>query len=151
MIFADGGTRNNQSKINVGGWGVVIVYGEQTKEFYGNDKNTSNNKMELTAVIKALEHIKSNDILVEVYSDSKYVIQGVNEWSAGWIARDWVKADKKPVLNKELWQRLLKLRNKQDNIKFIWIKGHSTNEGNILADALANKGMDALEKKQVSR
>lgn len=141
MVHCDGACRGNQSGDNIGGWGIVLKYRERFKEYYGSDKNTSNNKMELAAVIKALEYIKSSDIPVEIYSDSKYVIDGIG-WSAGWIERGWIKSDKKPVLNKELWQRLLYLKDKQSVISFHWVKGHSDNEGNILADMLANRGMD---------
>jgi ribonuclease HI len=146
QVFCDGGCRNNQSKENIGGWGVVLNLnlGEKVKEIKGSERNTTNNIMEITSCIKALEAIKCKDIMTEVIMDSQYVITGINEWVDGWIKKGWRKSDKKPVENKELWQRLVQLKNEFRNISFKKCVGHSDNEGNNRADALANEAMDEL-------
>lgn len=145
IIYADGGCRGNQHNENIGGWGAFLQYGDQTKELYEGVRNTTNNKMELTACIKALETIHGNkDVPVEMYVDSAYVCNGMNQWVKGWIARGWKKADKKPVENQDLWKRLVYLASTHDNIKFLKVKGHADNVGNIKADELANLGMDSI-------
>lgn len=145
-IYTDGGCRGNQEDENVGGWGAILEYNGHTKELYGGERDTTNNKMELTGAIKALEALKTTHIPVEVYSDSKYVVENKNKYVDGWIKRGWKKSDKKPVLNKELWQRLVELSNKQDDIAFHWVKGHAKNEGNNRADELANIAMDEISE-----
>jgi len=143
IIYADGACSGNQHEENIGGWGVVLQYKGKQKEICDGTKNTSNNKMELTAAIKALEQLKTNDIPIEVYLDSAYVINGFNQkWVEGWIKKGWRTSKKKPVANKELWIRLNSLVNEQQDITFIKVKGHSNNELNDLADSLANKGMN---------
>lgn len=146
IIFCDGGCRNNQGDNNIGGWGTLLTHDNHEVELYGGDRNTTNNKMEITACIKALEYIESNkSIPVELHCDSSYVVDTFNEgWINGWIARGWRKSDKKPVKNKELWMRLHSLYQSMDSVKFVKVKGHSDNEGNNKADALANKAMDEL-------
>lgn len=145
IIFADGGCRGNQNAENVGGWGAVLKYKDKVKEIHGGQLNTTNNIMELTAAIKALESLKTTNIPVEMYIDSAYLINGVNEWIEGWIARGWRKSNKKPVENKELWIKLKELADKQSSVKFLKVKGHAGVELNELADQLANKAMDELE------
>lgn len=144
IIYCDGACSGNQFEENVGGWGVVLKYKDKQKELYGEARNTTNNIMELTAAIKALESIKTTDIPIEIYMDSAYVVNGMNEWIYGWIKKGWKKSNKKPVENKELWMKLNELRNKQSSVKFIKVQGHSGIELNELADMLANKGMDEL-------
>ena len=151
-IHTDGGCRGNQHKFNIGGIGIVTraflnndMVG--STEYYQGFKNTTNNQMELQAAIKALElcetHI-SNGVGVELFTDSAYVVNGINQWVDGWIKRGWKKADKKPVENKELWQRLVDLSSGK-NVLIIKTKGHANDEWNNRADALANIAMDKLE------
>lgn len=143
IVFCDGGCRGNQSDSNIGGWGVVLTQGQHKKEIYGYQINTTNNQMELTAAIRALEAVKRNTPRpIELHLDSAYVVNGMNDWILGWVTRGWKTKDKKPVKNKELWQRLLELTNQCFNLKFVKVKGHSTNAGNNRADALANIAMD---------
>ena len=142
IIYADGGCRNNQSKENVGGWGVYLVSGSYEKEIYGSERNTTNNKMELQSAIEGLKALKNFSKPVIIYMDSAYVVNGINNWIYGWVKKGWKKSDKKPVENKELWQELYNLKNKFQNIEFVKVKGHSGNDGNEKADLLANKGMD---------
>lgn len=147
VIYCDGGCRGNQFDSNIGGWGSLLKYNEHEKEIYGGVRNTTNNKMELTACIKALEVIsggKHKNIPVEVHVDSAYVCNGMNSWVAGWIKRGWKKADKKPVENQDLWKQLVALSLGFENIQFIKVKGHADNEGNNRADALANLAMDEV-------
>lgn len=143
-VYCDGGCRGNQKTENIGGWGVSMSYNGFDKEIYGGELNTTNNRMELTGAIKSLEAIKSTHIPVKMHCDSAYVINGMTQWVEGWIKRGWKKADKKPVENKELWQRLVELSNMQDDIEWCKVKGHSDNAGNNKADELANKAMDEL-------
>lgn len=143
IIYTDGGCSGNQNATNYGGWGAVLTTSnsDSRKEIYGGVCNTSNNKMELTAPIEALKRLKRTNIPVEVYSDSNYVVQGMNEWIEGWKARGWKKSNKKPVENQELWQELDELSSKFEDIKFIKVKAHVGVELNELADRLANKGI----------
>jgi ribonuclease HI len=145
IIYCDGGCRGNQNTENVGGWGAVLKYKDKVKEIYGGQLNTTNNIMELTAAIKSLESLKSFHIPVEVYVDSAYVVNGMNEWIKGWITKGWRKSNKKPVENKELWIKLKEVSDKQPDIKFLKVAGHSGVELNELADQLANKAMDELQ------
>tara|TARA_B100000963_G_scaffold75616_1_gene63758 strand:- start:1192 stop:1623 length:432 start_codon:yes stop_codon:yes gene_type:complete len=139
IIYTDGACRGNPGP---GGWGVLLKYGTISKELYGGDASTTNNKMELTAAIKALKEIKEPSEII-LYTDSKYVLQGIEEWIHNWKKREWKGANKKPVKNIELWKELDELRDKH-NIKWKWVKGHSGDPGNEIADMLANKGIDEL-------
>ncbi len=139
IIYTDGACRGNPGP---GGWGVLLKYGTISKELYGGDASTTNNKMELTAAIKALKEIKEPSEIT-LYTDSKYVLQGIEEWIHNWKKREWKGANKKPVKNTELWKELDELRDKH-NIKWKWVKGHSGDPGNEIADMLANKGIDEL-------
>ena len=140
QIFTDGACRGNPGP---GGWGAVLRFGDKEKTLYGGESSTTNNRMELTAVIKALECLKGNKWPVEITTDSKYVLQGITEWIEGWKRRGWRNASKKPVLNAELWQRLDELVQPFE-IDWHWVKGHSGHPENELADQLANRGIDEL-------
>jgi len=138
-IFTDGACRGNPGK---GGWGVMIRSNGLEESLYGGNISTTNNVMELTAAIKALEYIPENSNVV-LTTDSKYVMQGITEWIKNWKIRDWKTASKKPVLNKELWKRLDSLTNLH-SIEWKWVKGHSGHRENEIADQLANKGIDEI-------
>ncbi|WP_010631855.1 ribonuclease HI [Sporolactobacillus vineae] len=144
IIYCDGGCRGNQENHNVGGWGVVLQFRGKSKELYGNARNTTNNVMELTAAISALESLKTTDIPVSFYIDSAYVVNGMNGWINGWIRNGWKTASGKQVKNKELWFRLNQLAAKQNNITFHKVKGHNGVALNERADALANRAMDEI-------
>ena len=139
IIYTDGACRGNPGP---GGWGVVLRFKESSKELYGSEANTTNNRMELTAAIKALEALKK-PCSIQMYSDSKYVLQGITEWICNWKKRQWKTASKEPVKNEDLWRRLDNLSN-QHQIEWKWVKGHSGDPGNDRADALANMGIDSL-------
>lgn len=145
IIYCDGGCRGNQNDENVGGWGVVLSYRGRTKELHGGARNTTNNIMELTAAIKALESLKTDHIPVDFYIDSAYVVNGINSWVPGWIRRGWKTSGGQPVKNKALWIRLSQLAARQQSITFNKVKGHSGVEWNEKADLLANRAMDELE------
>ena len=138
-MYTDGACLGNPGK---GGWGVLLRYGEAEKALYGGEKLTTNNRMELTAVIKGLEAL-TKSCRIKITTDSKYVLQGVTEWMPNWKKRNWRTANKKPVLNVELWQQLDELVA-QHEIEWNWVKGHSGHPENELADQLANQGVDEL-------
>ena len=138
-MFTDGACRGNPGE---GGWGVLLRYGEAEKQLYGGDRETTNNKMELTAVIKGLEALNKPSTVV-ITTDSRYVLEGITEWLPNWKKRNWKTANKKPVKNVELWQQLDALVSKHD-IEWHWVKGHSGHPENELADQLANQGIDEL-------
>jgi ribonuclease HI len=138
-IYADGACRGNPGP---GGWGALLRFGEREKELCGGERDTTNNRMELTAVIRALEALKRN-CAVDVYTDSRYVQKGISEWLATWKLRGWRTADKKPVKNIDLWQRLDEL-TLSHSVRWHWVKGHAGHAGNERADALANRGADSL-------
>jgi len=138
-MFTDGACRGNPGK---GGWGVLLRYGETEKSLHGGEPLTTNNRMELTAVIKGLEALnKSCEVVIT--TDSKYVLSGITEWMDNWKKRNWRTAAKKPVLNVELWQQLDRLVSTH-NIQWNWVKGHSGHRENDIADELANLGIDQL-------
>jgi ribonuclease HI len=145
IIYTDGGCRGNAKSENIGGFGVVLQYGEHEKEMYGGERNTTNNIQELKGAITGLEALKTTHIPVELYSDSKYVVEGVNDnWVRSWRRNGWKNSSNKTPKNLELWVRLMELVTMQEDIKFIWVKGHASNEGNNRADQLANKAMDEV-------
>lgn len=145
IVYCDGACSGNQFAVNVGGWGAVIQFPDGKAEtICGGTKNTTNNIMELSACIKALEAIRSTSIPVEIYVDSQYVCSGMNEWHKNWERNGWRNSKGKPVENRDLWVRLLQLAREQKKIKFIKVKGHAGIELNELADQLANKGMDEI-------
>ncbi len=132
-IYTDGACSGNPGK---GGWGAVLVYGERKKEISGGNENTTNNRMELTAVIESLKALKE-PCNVTLTTDSKYVCEAINQnWLYSWKSNGWKKADKKPALNVDLWEELLPLLEKH-NVKFIWVKGHSGHPYNERCDEMA--------------
>ncbi|HEX6690801.1 MAG TPA: ribonuclease HI [Burkholderiales bacterium] len=135
-IYTDGACRYNPGP---GGWGAVLRFGNVEKEIFGGEASTTNNKMELTAVIKALEALKQPS-KVHVFTDSQYVQKGIQEWIHGWKRNGWKTAAKEPVKNKELWIELDEQRKRHD-IEWHWVKGHAGHPENERADALANKGI----------
>lgn len=139
LIYADGACKGNPGP---GGWGAWIQYEQHEKELFGGEPLTTNNRMELTAVIRALEALK-RPCKIKVYTDSVYVQKGISEWITGWKARNWRTSDKKPVKNDDLW-RELDLLVQQHQIQWIWVKGHAGDAGNERADMLANKGVEQL-------
>ena len=132
-LYTDGACSGNPGP---GGWGVILEYMGREKELSGGEESTTNNRMELTAVIRGLEQLKE-PCIVELYSDSKYVIDGLEKgWAEGWKKRGWIKSDKKPALNPELWDRLLELVHIHD-VRYHWVKGHAHNPKNNRCDELA--------------
>lgn len=138
-IYTDGACRGNPGP---GGWGALLLAGEHRKELNGAESETTNNRMELTAAIEALAALKRR-CQVRLYTDSQYVRQGITEWIHQWKKRDWRTADRKPVKNVDLWQRLDEQIARHD-IEWHWVKGHSGVPGNERADQLANEAIDAL-------
>ena len=138
-IYTDGACRGNPGP---GGWGALLIYNDARKTIYGGEKDTTNNRMEMIAVIEALKLIKS-DCEISLYTDSKYVMDGVNKWLSGWKQKDWKTSNKKPVKNQDLWESIDACITKH-NIEWHWVKGHAGNPGNELADELANRGIDEL-------
>lgn len=140
QIFTDGACRGNPGP---GGWGVILRYGSHEKTLSGAEENTTNNRMELMAAIKALSAIRE-PCKIELYTDSKYVQKGIKEWLPNWKKRDWKTADKKPVKNIDLWQALEHEVTKHHDVTWHWVKGHSGHPENEQADALANQAIDTL-------
>ena len=136
LIYTDGACKGNPGP---GGWGAWLRSGGHEKELFGGELGTTNNRMELTAVIEALASLKRS-CKITLYTDSEYVRKGMTEWIQGWQRRGWKTADGKPVKNVELWQRLDALR-KLHEVDWRWVKGHAGDPGNERADALANKGV----------
>jgi ribonuclease HI len=135
-VFTDGACKGNPG---MGGWGALLCYGDHEKELCGGEANTTNNRMELTAVIRALESLK-RPCTVRLHTDSQYVQKGISEWINGWKRRGWRTADNKPVKNVDLWQQLEKAAA-QHQVEWVWVKGHAGHDGNERADALANQGV----------
>ncbi|MGR9052771.1 MAG: ribonuclease HI, partial [Gammaproteobacteria bacterium] len=125
-----------------GGWGVWLQYKGRSKEMCGGERETTNNRMELTAVIQALETL-DRPCTVELHTDSTYVLKGITEWLPNWKRRGWQTASKKPVKNEDLWRRLDSAVARH-RIEWKWVKGHSGDDGNDKADRLANQGIDTL-------
>ncbi|NNF49177.1 MAG: ribonuclease HI [Woeseiaceae bacterium] len=138
-IYTDGACRGNPGP---GGWGALLIAGRHRKTMHGGEGETTNNRMELTAAIEALNALKRPS-KVELYTDSKYVMDGITSWMANWKKRDWKTSNKKPVKNKDLWMALDEARARHD-VEWIWVKGHDGDPGNEEADALANRGIDEL-------
>ncbi|HBU29168.1 MAG TPA: ribonuclease HI [Thiobacillus sp.] len=135
-IYSDGACKGNPG---VGGWGALLVSGGHRKEISGGEANTTNNRMEMTAVIRALESLKRPST-VEVHTDSQYVQKGISEWMSGWKRRNWRTADGKPVKNQDLWLQLDAL-SQLHRIEWKWVRGHAGHPENERADALANQGV----------
>ncbi|WP_439638953.1 ribonuclease HI [Nevskia sp.] len=140
IAYTDGACRGNPGP---GGWGVFLQYGEHRKEFSGGEAPTTNNRMELMAAISALESLRE-PCEVTLHTDSKYVLQGLTEWLPGWKKRGWKTADKKPVKNQDLWERL-DAAAARHQVDWQWVKGHAGDPGNENADRLANQGLEAAQ------
>lgn len=135
-IYTDGACKGNPGP---GGWGALLRSGTRERELYGGEPATTNNRMELTAVIRALAALKRPSS-VEVYTDSEYVMKGITEWLAAWKRRGWKTADRKPVKNADLWRELDEVARRHQ-VKWHWVRGHAGHPENERADALANRGV----------
>lgn len=136
-VYTDGACKGNPG---IGGWGVLLRHGVRTRELCGGEAHTTNNRMELTAVIRALEALK-RQCRVKLHTDSKYVQQGITAWIHDWKKRGWKTSSKKPVKNEDLWRQLDELAQ-QHEIEWLWVKGHAGHDGNERADELANRGVE---------
>ncbi|MDA8780948.1 ribonuclease HI [Gammaproteobacteria bacterium] len=139
IIYTDGACRGNPGP---GGWGALIRFDSVEKKIFGGQANTTNNQMELSAAIEGLAVLKE-PCNVELFTDSKYVMDGITQWIQNWKKNNWRTAAKKDVKNKELWQKLDQLIA-QHQVQWRWVKGHSGDAGNEAADLLANKGIDSI-------
>jgi len=140
-IFTDGACKGNPGP---GGWGALLRWGTTERELCGGESATTNNRMELTAVIEALKAL-TRPVKVRLHTDSTYVHQGISKWIHGWKKNGWRTADKKPVKNVDLWQALDAALGEHD-IEWRWVKGHAGHDGNERADALANRGIELLAR-----
>jgi ribonuclease HI len=138
-IWTDGACKGNPGP---GGWGALLKYGEHVRELFGGESPTTNNRMELTAVIEALDSLKRRCSVV-VHTDSQYVQLGITEWLPNWVRRGWKTADKKPVKNADLWQRLQAAAARHE-VEWRWVRGHAGDAGNERADELANRGVESV-------
>jgi len=141
-IYTDGACRGNPGP---GGWGVSLRYNGSIRNLCGAEADTTNNRMELMAAIIGLESL-TRPCSVVLYTDSKYVLEGITSWMPGWKSRGWKTAAKKPVKNVDLWQRLDAATDRHD-ISWQWVRGHTGDEGNEMADALANQAIDEMQGK----
>ncbi|HEX6829342.1 MAG TPA: ribonuclease HI [Burkholderiales bacterium] len=141
-IFTDGACKGNPGP---GGWGAWLVSAGREKELCGGEAQTTNNRMELTAVIRALQALKRPS-RVRVHTDSQYVMNGITDWIRAWKKRGWRTADRKPVKNEDLWRELDALASLHE-VKWVWVRGHSGHDGNERADALANRGVETVLQK----
>jgi len=139
-IFTDGACRGNPGP---GGWGALLRYGEHERELFGGEPDTTNNRMELMAAIRALETLRE-PCDVDLTTDSEYVRKGISEWLPAWKARNWKTSDRKPVKNADLWQQLEQAAARH-TVRWHWVKGHSGHDENERADQLANRGIDSLQ------
>ena len=140
-LYTDGACSGNPGP---GGWGAILIYKDIRKEMSGGDKETTNNKMELTAAIEGLSALKE-PCRVKLYSDSKYLIDGITKgWARGWKAKGWKKSDGKPALNIDLWEKILEL-DEYHEIEYIWVKGHAGNPNNERCDRLAVAYYESLK------
>lgn len=141
-IFTDGACKGNPG---TGGWGALMVAGEAQKELFGGALNTTNNRMELQAVIESLNALK-RPCDVTLHTDSQYVQKGISEWIHGWKARGWKTSTKEPVKNADLWQAL-DIAQSVHRVDWRWVRGHNGHPGNERADMLANRGVDSVRRK----
>ena len=139
-LYTDGACKGNPGK---GGWGVLMRYGSHEKELFGGEAHTTNNRMELTAIIQGLAALK-RPCAVVIYTDSQYVKNGMEKWIHGWKKNAWKTASKQPVKNEDLWQQLDRLAA-QHQIQWQWVRGHAGHTENERADALANQGVASVE------
>lgn len=140
-IFTDGACSGNPGP---GGWGAILRSGDHEKEIWGGEPHTTNNRMELLAVIRALNLLK-RPVMARVHTDSQYVQKGISEWIHGWKARGWKTASKEPVKNADLWRALDEAAGRH-RVDWIWVRGHAGHAENERADALARKGVEAVRK-----
>ena len=140
-IYTDGACKGNPG---VGGWGVLLEMNGKEKELFGGERLTTNNRMELLAVIRALEAL-TRRCNVQLHTDSKYVQQGITEWIHGWKKNGWRTSARKPVKNDDLWKELDAV-SQQHDIEWLWVKGHAGHNGNEKADQLANRGVESMER-----
>lgn len=138
-IFTDGACSGNPGP---GGWGAILRVGEQEKELFGGEPGTTNNRMEMMAVIQALAALK-RPVHARVHTDSQYVQKGISEWIHGWKRRGWKTADKQPVKNEDLWKELDRLAG-QHKVEWLWVRGHNGHVENERADALARRGVEQV-------
>lgn len=143
-IFTDGACKGNPG---VGGWGALLRAKGKEREMFGGEAHTTNNRMELMGAISALEALK-RPCKVKLYTDSKYVQQGISEWIHGWKQRGWKTADKQPVKNEDLWRRL-DAAAQMHEIEWHWVKGHAGHAENERADQLANRGIEEIQSKHI--
>ncbi|NJD24234.1 MAG: ribonuclease HI [Betaproteobacteria bacterium] len=141
QVFTDGACRGNPGP---GGWGAILRLGAHERELWGGERDTTNNRMELTAAIRALEALK-RPVSATVFTDSQYVLKGISEWIHGWKRNGWKTADRKAVKNADLWQELDRLAGRH-RLEWVWVKGHAGHPENERADALANRGIDELKE-----
>lgn len=141
-IYTDGACKGNPG---VGGWGALILQDDKNIELFGGENETTNNRMELMAVIMALKEMSPSEELI-IYTDSTYVQKGISEWIKNWKLNNWLSSSKKPVKNKDLWMQLDEASYSR-KINWEWVKGHAGNEGNEKADELANKGVISMMDK----
>ena len=139
-VYTDGACKGNPGP---GGWGVYIQSNEDEKEFYGGNPETTNNQMEMQAALEALKHLKDKDEVIELYTDSNYLRQGITEWIHKWKKNNWRTAAKKPVANRDLWIEISDLNEKM-TVQWNWVKGHAGDPGNERADELANVGAESV-------
>ena len=139
-VYTDGACKGNPGP---GGWGVYIQSNEDEKELYGGNPETTNNQMEMQAALEALKHLKDEDEVIELYTDSNYLRQGITEWIHNWKKNNWKTAAKKPVANRDLWIEISDLNEKM-TVEWNWVKGHAGDPGNERADELANMGAESV-------
>ena len=139
-VYTDGACKGNPGP---GGWGVYIQSNVDEKELYGGSPETTNNQMEMQAALEALKHLKDEDEVIELYTDSNYLRQGITEWIHKWKKNNWKTAAKKPVANRDLWIEISDLNEKM-NVQWNWVKGHAGDPGNERADELANIGAESV-------
>ncbi len=139
-VYTDGACKGNPGP---GGWGVYIQSNEDEKELYGGNPETTNNQMEMQAALEALKYLKDEDMVIELYTDSNYLRQGITEWIHNWKKNNWKTAAKKPVANRDLWIEISDLNEKM-NVQWNWVKGHAGDPGNERADELANIGAESV-------
>ena len=137
-VYTDGACRGNPGP---GGWGVYIQLNDEEKDLYGGNPETTNNQMEMQAALEALKYLKDKNDVIELYTDSNYLWQGITEWIHKWKLNNWRTAAKKPVANRDLWIEISDLNEKMD-VQWNWVKGHAGDPGNERADQLANIGAD---------
>jgi ribonuclease HI len=141
-IYTDGACKGNPG---IGGWGALLVHNEQSIEIFDGELETTNNRMELKAVIESLNHATSMNDDVQIYTDSSYVQKGIQEWILNWKKNGWRSSNKKPVKNQDLWQELDTL-NSILKVEWFWVKGHAGHPGNERADFLANEGVKKIQQ-----